>query len=77
MKPVPILGTLVLIGAVIQVLVGLQVARGSPALRGIHIIFGIVGLILLIALAAIATMQSLASGISNVFSNAAGSLSTS
>ena len=34
-------------------------------------------LLVLIALAAIATMQSLASAISNVFSNAAGSLSTS
>ena len=34
-------------------------------------------LLVLIALAAIATMQSLASAISNAFSNAAGSLSTS
>jgi pilus assembly protein Flp/PilA len=34
-------------------------------------------LLVLIALAAIATMQSLASAISNVFSNASGSLSTS
>jgi pilus assembly protein Flp/PilA len=34
-------------------------------------------LLVLVALAAIATMQSLASALSNVFSNAAGSLSTS
>jgi len=34
-------------------------------------------LLVLVALAAIATMQSLASALSNVFSNAASSLSTS
>lgn len=34
-------------------------------------------LLVLIALAAIATMQTLASAISNVFSNASGSLNTS
>lgn len=53
-KAVPILGTLVLLGAIIQVALGFQVAGDSEALRGIHMLFGIVGMMLVVALTAIA-----------------------
>ena len=53
-KIVPVLGTLVLIGAVIQVLIGFQVAADVAGLRGIHMLFGLMGLALIIALVAIA-----------------------
>ena len=53
-KIAPILGTLVLVGAVIQVLIGFQVAADVASLRGIHMLFGIMGLALVIALVAIA-----------------------
>lgn len=54
LKPVPILGTIVLVGAVIQLALGFVVAGGMDALVGVHILLGIAGLILVIALAAIA-----------------------
>lgn len=53
-KLVPVLGTLVLLGAIVQVVFGFQVAGGSEMLRGPHILFGLIGLIFVIALAAIA-----------------------
>jgi hypothetical protein len=53
-KPVPILGTLVLLGAIVQVVFGFQVAANSEILRLPHITFGLIGFILVIALAAIA-----------------------
>ena len=54
MKPVPVLGTIVLVGAVIQLVLGFVVAGGMDALVGVHMVLGIAGLILVIALAAIA-----------------------
>jgi len=53
-KIVPILGTLVLLGAIVQVVFGFQVAAHSEILRLPHITFGLIGFILVIALAAIA-----------------------
>jgi len=54
LKPVPALGTVVLIGAVIQVILGFQVANAPEALLWVHISVGLVGLGLAIALALIA-----------------------
>jgi hypothetical protein len=48
------LGTVVLLGAVVQLILGFVVAGGMDSLVGVHILFGIVGLALVIALAAIA-----------------------
>ena len=53
-KTVPILGTLVLLGAIVQVVFGFQVAAHSEILRLPHITLGLIGFILVIALAAIA-----------------------
>ena len=53
-KLVPVLGTLVLLGAIVQVVFGFQVAARVETLRMPHIAFGLIGLILVIALAAIA-----------------------
>jgi lysylphosphatidylglycerol synthetase-like protein (DUF2156 family) len=52
-KIVPILGTLVLLGAILQVFLGFQVASDVESLRGLHMLLGLVGLVLVIALAAI------------------------
>ena len=54
MKTVPVLGTIVLVGAVIQLILGFIVAGGMDALVGVHIMLGIAGLVLVIVLAAIA-----------------------
>ena len=61
MKPVPILGTLVLLGAIVQVVFGFQVAADVEAFRGVHILFGIVGLVLVAVLAVIAFRSKSAS----------------
>lgn len=53
-KPIPVLGTLVLIGSIIQVVFGFQVAGGAQGLRDTHMLIGTVGLVLVIALAIIA-----------------------
>jgi hypothetical protein len=50
-KLVPILGTIVLLGAIVQVLLGFQVAADVQGLRDIHIGVGIFGLVLVIGLA--------------------------
>ena len=54
LKLVPVLGTVVLLGAVVQLILGFVVAGGMDSLVGVHILFGIVGLALVVALAAIA-----------------------
>jgi heme/copper-type cytochrome/quinol oxidase subunit 4 len=53
-KAVPVLGTLVLIGASAQVALGFQVAGGSESLVGPHILIGIIGLVLVVILTGIA-----------------------
>ena len=54
MKLVPVLGTIVLIGAIFQVFLGFQVAADIQGLRDIHMGIGIFGLVLVMALAAMA-----------------------
>jgi len=54
LKLVPVLGTVVLIGAVVQFILGFVVAGGMDSLVGVHVLFGIVGLALVIALLVIA-----------------------
>jgi hypothetical protein len=51
---VPILGTIVLLGAIAQVILGFQVAADVQGLRAIHMGIGILGLVLVVGLAAIA-----------------------
>ena len=53
-KLVPILGTIVLIGAILQVILGFQVAADVQGLRDIHMGIGIIGLVLVVALAVLA-----------------------
>lgn len=53
-KMVPILGTLVLIGAIVQILLGFQVAADVQGLRGLHMGLGVLGLALILALVALA-----------------------
>ena len=53
-KLVPVLGTLVWVGAVAQIILGFQVAADIEAYRGIHILIGIVGFALVAGLAVIA-----------------------
>jgi heme/copper-type cytochrome/quinol oxidase subunit 4 len=54
LKPVPVLGTVVLLGAVVQLILGLAVSGGMDSLVGVHVLFGLVGLVLVIVLAVIA-----------------------
>lgn len=54
MKLVPILGTLVLLGAVVQVILGLEITASYDVLTGIHIILGLTGLVLVLVLVGIA-----------------------
>jgi hypothetical protein len=53
-KFVPILGTIVLLGAIVQVLLGFQVAADVQSLRDIHMGVGILGLVLVMGLAVLA-----------------------
>ena len=53
-KLIPVFGTLVWIGAVVQIVLGFQVAADIEAYRGVHILFGIVGLALVAGLAVVA-----------------------
>jgi hypothetical protein len=53
-KLVPILGTIVLLGAILQVFLGFQVAADVQGLRDIHMGVGILGLVLVMGLAVLA-----------------------
>jgi len=66
LKIVPILGTAVLIGAVVQVILGTQVADGARNLVGVHLVLGLVGLVLVAGLAVIAFRSKPASIYSKV-----------
>jgi len=54
LKFTPVLGILVLIGSVVQVVLGYQVAGEAGNLVAVHILIGIIGLVLVAAFAAIA-----------------------
>lgn len=53
-KLVPVLGTIVLLGAIVQVVLGFQVAADVQGLRAIHMGIGILGLVLVVGLAVLA-----------------------
>ena len=53
-KYIPILGTLVLIGGIIQLILGFQVAAEVQGLRDVHMGMGVLGLVLIFALTALA-----------------------
>lgn len=53
-KFVPIVGTIVLLGAIVQVLLGFQVAADVQGLRDIYMGVGIFGFVLVIGLAVLA-----------------------
>jgi len=64
MKTVPVLGTLVLIGAIIQVGLGLQISWASmDSLIPVHMIIGIAGLVLVLALTVIAVKAKAATSV--------------
>ncbi len=50
----PVLGTIVLVGAIAQVILGLQVTAGMDSLTMLHAAIGVTGFVLVIALTAIA-----------------------
>jgi hypothetical protein len=53
-KYIPILGTLVLIGGIIQLVLGFQVAAEVQGLRDVHMGIGVLGLVLILVLTALA-----------------------
>jgi len=53
-KYIPILGTLVLIGGIIQLVLGFQVAAEAQGLRDVHMGIGLLGLVLILVLTALA-----------------------
>jgi len=53
-KLIPVFGTLVWVGAVVQIVLGFQVAADIEAYRGAHILIGIVGFVLVAGLAVVA-----------------------
>jgi len=64
MKTVPVLGTLVLIGAIIQVGLGLQISWASmDSFIPVHMIIGIAGLVLVLALTVIAVKAKAATSV--------------
>ena len=54
MKFAPVLGSLVLFGVIVQIILGFQVSAGVDELVGAHILMGVIGLVLVLALTAIA-----------------------
>jgi len=53
-KLAPVLGSLILFGAIIQIILGFQVSAGVDELTGAHILIGVIGLVLVLALTAMA-----------------------
>ena len=54
MKFVPVLGGLILIGVIVQIILGFQVSAGVDELVGAHILIGVIGLVLVLVLTAVA-----------------------
>ena len=54
MKFVPVLGTLILIGVIVQIILGFQVSAGADELIGAHMLIGVIGLVLVLVLTAVA-----------------------
>lgn len=53
-KFAPVLGSLVLFGVVIQIILGFQVSAGADDLISAHLLIGVIGLVLVVALTAVA-----------------------
>jgi len=53
-KFAPVLGSLVLFGVIVQIILGFQVSAGVDELIGTHILIGVVGLVLVLVLTAMA-----------------------
>jgi heme A synthase len=53
-KLAPVLGSLVLFGVVIQIVLGFQISAGADDLIGAHLLIGVIGLVLVVALTALA-----------------------
>jgi len=53
-KFAPVLGSLVLFGVIIQIILGFQISAGAEELIGTHLLIGVTGLILVLALTALA-----------------------
>jgi len=53
-KFAPVLGSLVLFGVIIQIILGFQISAGADELIGTHLLIGVVGLVLVLALTAVA-----------------------
>ncbi len=54
MKFVPVLGSLILIGVIVQIILGFQVSAGADELVGAHMLIGVIGLVLVLVLTAVA-----------------------
>ena len=54
MKFAPVLGSLVLFGVIVQIIIGFQVSAGVDELIGTHILIGVIGLFLVLTLTAMA-----------------------
>jgi len=53
-KFVPVLGGLILIGVIVQIILGFQVSAGADELIGAHMLIGVIGLVLVLVLTAVA-----------------------
>ena len=54
MKFAPVLGSLVLFGVIIQIILGFQISAGADELIGTHLLIGVAGLVLVLALTVLA-----------------------
>ena len=54
MKFAPVLGSLILFGVIVQIILGFQVSAGVDELVGAHILIGVIGLVLVLALTTMA-----------------------
>ena len=53
-KFAPVLGSLVLFGVIIQIILGFQISAGADDLIGAHLLIGVIGLVLVVTLTALA-----------------------
>jgi hypothetical protein len=65
-KLIPLLGSLVSFGVIIQIILGMQVTAGSDNLLGAHIVIGILGFVLVLALTAAAFRMRSATAYSRI-----------
>lgn len=66
MKLFPILGGLILLGVLVQIVLGFAVERGTAGLSGIHASIGIAGLALVLLATALAWMRRTTAPLPNI-----------